>query len=271
MTRLEQFLWELGQRYIRQRLYHLPHDPYERAALIADLLASDAGLLVLRGDFPRDHMDRVHATIANWVNPYLAIYDLLAQTLFPSQRSIHWSLGDRYLPPIVMITGELALLVSVLGRYVVPYVVERQRNPLPQYAAELRGICGYMLDAVGGEDLTQAQYRHLCDALMVQVDVLIQQPIRQRGLTTPAEDLFTQTPSTPMPAIIEPPPIPLPETPSEQLRRQQAEADLTDSEKLRGPHGYPPHIPIFFNGRGNKRNAPPVRRPPQMKQQPEDE
>lgn len=271
MSRLEKLLLYLAQQYLPQLIPDLPPDPRVWTRLIADALASEVGILVLRGDYPRSHMGDVRGTVEHWAQPYAYTYTLLARSLYPSKQGVYWSVSDRLLPPFLIFTGELEVLVAGLGRYVVPYVAERQRNPQPQYMAELRGMCSYLIDAVGGDDLPQAHYRQLRDALMAQVSQLIQQPIRQRGLTTPADDLFTQTPATPMPRIRANGPATLPETPSQKLRAQQVQATaapnelITDSQALTGPHGYPRDIPIFFNGRRPKRKSPPVMPPPGIK------
>lgn len=268
MSRLERLLLQLGQQHIAAKLPSLPSDPHERNAAIADLLADEAGILVLRGDFPKQYINQSQYVIEHWVKPYVTIYDLIARTLFSTQRHVYWVTIDNNLPPILLVTGELYFLTGVLAHYVAPYVAERQRNPLPQYSAELRGICGYMLDEVGGEDLSPRAYNQLREALMNQVRLLIQQAIRQRNLTTAADNLFTQTPSNPMAAITDPPST-LPETPSERLRRDAAQEEgnemLTDSKDTRGPHNYPADIPIFYNGRHEKRVKPPVPLPPNMK------
>lgn len=260
-ARMERILKKLAQRHAPYLLNNVPADMDERLRLLADGLAKN-GVLVIVAEVPSDNFEQ---RVSEWVGAYGDMYFLLVQALFPSLAHLDPVYADDNRPPIVVVEGQPAALMAVLGGYVAPYLALRQRDKLVS-EAELRGVMQFILDELEASDLPQGIYTQLWREGVKVLHRLLRMQVTHYAVTSFARPLFQQIQQeqlqvqhSPQPNKPEqhrtppPPPEMLPEEPP---------VEETDSAEL-----FQSNIPMFLSTRkkGETGRLPPVPLPPKRK------
>lgn len=200
--RLERTLIDLARRYAPQLAplqWSRPGDYPRPLPELARLLAAH-GALPLLGDVPVPYTNEASVHLKLWVDTYTRIYTVLTGALFPSytQASAHYA--DNDWPPLVVLVGSAAPVLSSMGAYIAPFVAVRQGGAAAS-EVELRGLVDLLLDTLEAADLPRDQYTRLRGELVSLVKDLLALHVRQMPLTPPAHDLFGM--STPPPSLPE--------------------------------------------------------------------
>ncbi len=243
-ARLENILVELARQHASYLLVNLPADE-TRLVLLADGLARN-GVLVMLGEVDQQYQ----TTIQLWMNLYSNFYHLLASSLFSMHVAHRMGRMDQQFPPVIVLHGDSAPVIEIMGGYVVPFVDYRQRERGPN-PLELRGVMMLILEALEATDLPANAQVWLRDQGVNLLTQMVRLPVRQHTLTSFAPPLFQQLQQqarairqqAPKPA---PPPESLPEVP---------ENGTTDSQAI-----FISRVPMFFK-KGDSERMPPVRPP----------
>lgn len=244
-TRLEQVLRELARRHATYLLAKLPADE-TRLVWLADGLAKN-GVLVVLGEVGTRYQSAIHS----WMNTYSAFYKLLAEALFSMSAGQRLGFVDQQFPPILVLDGQSAPIVEVMGGYVVPFVDYCQREREASLL-ELSGVMLLILEALEGWDLQPSVQNALIEEGVRLMEQMLQIGVRQYAVTSFAPPLLEQVQRRArqtqqrMPNSA-PPPSTLPEEPTN---------GTSDTQQM----FMKDQVPIFFK-KGDSERMPPVRPP----------
>lgn len=251
-ARVDRILHKLAQQHVPHLLAQLPTNEDSRLRYLADGLAVE-GVLVLTGQYSaseRPQQEQYEAAVRRWIILYGSLYDVLARRLFPSLIEVRAVFADDQQPPVVVMEGAASCVLHAMGEYIVPYVVARQNTTIVTNA-ELGGVMMFVLNELEASDLRRAEYDELLRVGQRLLWELLQVPIRQLALTTPAKLLFRQVNVPP------PPPEMLPEdptgtvqTPTERMFRQYI--PMGPRLNATGTNRAPTHPPVPGLPRNNR-------------------
>ncbi len=240
-ARLERILTKLTQQ-------HAPHllpiawgqgeDAATQVQKISRHLARHH-ILVLMAEITPEQMKAREMLIMEWIQEFARLYNLLAQTLFPSFKKISAQYTDDLMPPVVVINGQANAVVQVIAGYVVPYVALRQDQPVTDL--ELRGLAEIILEELEASDLGEEAYKMLRAGCVKIIRELLTIKARHIALTAfdrPVLDDIqpkTQPGISPRAPADAPPPDKLPE--QEQLTYElehlpEEDGPLTPTEQM---------------------------------------
>lgn len=186
-ARVERILDKLSREHVPTLQQLTPPPRMERWRVLADGLAR-SGVLVIMGTPPSRH---TNDHIQGWVGAYSALYYTLAETLFPSFTHFRAVYADREQPPVIVLHGQCAPVMQVIGGYVSPFVAIRQHDHLVS-EAELRGVMTFILDELEAQDIPRNQYERLWKTGVVHLRNLLAVDVQQYSLTSFARPLFNQ-------------------------------------------------------------------------------
>lgn len=186
-ARVERILDKLSREHVPTLQQLTPPPRMERWRMLADGLARN-GVLVIMGTPPNEHRND---HIQGWVSAYGGLYYTLAETLFPSFAQFRAVYADREQPPVIVLHGECAAVMQVIGGYATPFVVIRQNDHLVS-EAELRGVMTFMLEELEAQDLPRDAYNRLWKVGVVHLRNLLAVDVHQYSLTSFARPLFNQ-------------------------------------------------------------------------------
>jgi hypothetical protein len=186
-ARMERILIKLAQRHAPYLLTNLSADIDARLRVLADGLAKN-GVLVIAGAVPDENY---HGRVSEWVGGYGDLYQLLVQGLFPSLARFDPVYADNNRPPIVVMEGQPAALIAVLGGYVAPFLALRQHDRMLSQA-ELRGVMQFILDELEAADLPRQKYTYLWQEGVKILLRLFKMDVEHYAVTSFARPLFEQ-------------------------------------------------------------------------------
>lgn len=260
-ARLERILTKLTQQ-------HAPHllpiawgqgeDAATQVQKISRHLARHH-ILVLMAEITPEQMKAREILIMEWIQEFARLYNLLAQTLFPSFKKISAQYADDLMPPVVVVNGQANAVVQVIAGYVVPYVALRQGQPVTDL--ELRGLAEIILEELEAIDLGEEAYKTLRNGCVKIIRELLTIKARHIALTAFDRPVLDEIQPRPQPGIPSrapadaPPPDKLPE--QEQLTYELEHLPEEDGPQTPTERMFRIEIPL-----AKTRRLPPVPRLP---------
>lgn len=260
-ARLERILTKLTQQ-------HAPHllpiawgqgeDAATQVQKISRHLARHH-ILVLMAEITPEQMKAREMLIMEWIQEFARLYNLLAQTLFPSFKKISAQYADDLMPPVVVVNGQANAVVQVIAGYVVPYVALRQDQPVTDL--ELRGLAEIILEELEASDLGEEAYKMLRTGCVKIIRELLTIKARHIALTAFDRPILDEIQPKSQPGITPrapadaPPPDKLPE--QEQLTYELEHLPEEDGPQTPTERMFRIEIPL-----AKTRRLPPVPRLP---------
>ncbi len=247
---------------------------------LARRLASE-GALVLSAEAQASAVPTDASAYTAWVDTYKSLYTILCRTLFPSFMRIDAFYVDQLQPPIAIVYGECAPVMTALGGYVTPYAAMRSGTRPSEI--EMRGMLDLLFEALEAGDLPRPDYAYLRDECLAVLRGLLDLPLYHTPIMPSLNAIFhaqpaPATPPTAPPSAPPPPPTTLPSAqkappppPPQTLPTQTAPAQPTPPPMPQPPpptsiperRAAPDAVPLFFNpAKRNPDDLPPPPLPP---------